>query len=144
MLQRKIAWTSNGPHVVFATSSKRRPREFERRIERNCIERGKRLFAACLFLPPQDGLPNLDRPTIELSVLQWIVGFDKRPKYSLWPSTIPACAELEKFHARSDFTGGWIRTQLLFALGQLRRAIERHNLRITVGENGHVVHRSLT
>jgi hypothetical protein len=38
------------PNVVFATSSNRRPMEFERKSEQNCIERGKRLFAACLFL----------------------------------------------------------------------------------------------
>jgi hypothetical protein len=25
--------------------------EFEHRIEQSCIQRGKRLFAACLFLP---------------------------------------------------------------------------------------------
>src|SRR5579863_10432285 len=81
MMQRKIALTSDGPNVVFATSSKRRPMEFGRKLERSCIERGKRLFAACLFLPSQDGLPDLDRPTIEFSALQWIVGFDRCPKH---------------------------------------------------------------
>jgi hypothetical protein len=39
------------PNVVFATFLKRRPMEFERSIEPSCIERGKRWFAACLFLP---------------------------------------------------------------------------------------------
>jgi hypothetical protein len=67
------------PILSFGLVLERGSCNFERSIEQSYIERGRRLFAACLFLPPSGWLPNLDKQTTELSVLRWIVGFDKCP-----------------------------------------------------------------